>query len=208
MNMSGNAKGEIAYELGKNLYVNLTNRCTSSCTFCIRNFAKKSFLGHNLILEKEPSVEEAVREIESKLGKSKEVVFCGFGEPLVRLDDVLEITRRIRSRFPNIKIRVNTNGHAYLMHPGRNVPEELKEAGVSKISISLNAESAEKYAEICKPLFGKKTYASILKFIEDCARILETEATIVDIWQVDRQKCEQMARKLGAKFRAREFGTS
>ncbi|MCK4423715.1 MAG: YchF/TatD family DNA exonuclease, partial [Candidatus Omnitrophica bacterium] len=54
-----NNKGLIAYPIRDSLYLNITNRCTNDCIFCIRgstDFVK----GHNLRLENEPDVDRII----------------------------------------------------------------------------------------------------------------------------------------------------
>ncbi len=147
----------ICYEAYKNLYINLTNRCSADCTFCIRNFAD-GVHGYNLKLSKEPSTQEVIEALEkTDLSKYKEIVFTGLGEPTLRFDVVLAVTRWLKSQ--NIKVRLDTNGQAALINPGKDVILELKEAGIDSISVSLNAESEEKYNKLCRPIH-KNAYQS------------------------------------------------
>ena len=136
--------GTISYEAHGNLYLNITNRCSASCTFCLRNNADGVY-GYNLRLSRDPTKEEIIKELESvDLSKYKEIVFTGFGEPTCKLKTVIKITRWLHER--NCRIRLDTNGHAQLMFPEMDVVKELKNAGLESVSVSLNAESKEKYA--------------------------------------------------------------
>lgn len=82
----------ILYEVHDNLYVNMTNKCPCACTFCLRQTRDEMNHSGSLWLEREPSVEEVKNEFSKfDMDKYKEVVFCGFGEPTERLDDVLEV---------------------------------------------------------------------------------------------------------------------
>jgi len=196
----------IVYWLGANpsLYLNITNRCSNDCYFCFRNFAK-GVEGFNLRLRGEPSVEEVTKELQRfiNLKPWREVVFCGFGEPLERLDCLLEVTRWIK-RYHGTPVRVDTNGHGYLLNPGRDVIRELKDAGVDKVSVSLNAHDGETYNRVCRPKF-EKAYENVLRFIQKASEELDTEVTAVDIPEINLLKVEEMARKMGARFRRREY---
>ena len=134
----------IAYTVGDGLYLNITNQCTNSCDFCIRNNGDGAYGSDSLWLEREPSAEEvldAVREYD--LSDFSELVFCGYGEPTYRLDVMLCVCRKIKSEYPDTKIRLNTNGHASRI-AGRDVSGEL--AGlVDTVSISLNSSDATGY---------------------------------------------------------------
>lgn len=134
-----------------------------------------------------------------------EVVFCGFGEPTERLDILLEVARWIRQHYGRpLKIRVNTNGHGYVLNSGRNVAEELKAAGVDKVSVSLNAGDKETYNEICKPTFTD-AYDAVIDFTKKAKPILEIEATAVRMPEVDIEKAQTIANKLGVNFKIREY---
>jgi TatD DNase family protein len=134
-----------------------------------------------------------------------EVVFCGFGEPTERLDVLLEVARWIRQHYGKpLKIRVNTNGHGYVLNLNRDVADELKAAGVDKVSVSLNAGDRDTYMEICKPTFAK-AYEAVIDFIRKAKPVLEVEATAVRIPEVDVAKVQSVADVLGVKFRIREY---
>ena len=134
-----------------------------------------------------------------------ELVFCGFGEPTERLDVLLEVARWMKQQYGRpLKIRVNTNGHGYVLNRGRNVAAELKAAGVDKLSGSLNAGDKETYNEICKPTFAG-AYEAVIDFIIKAKSMLEVEATAVRMPEVDVPKAKAVADSLGVKFRIREY---
>jgi TatD DNase family protein len=191
----------IAYPIRHSLYLNLTNRCTNSCIFCQRQ-EFPYVMGHNLKLEHEPTLREVLSAV--KDAKSyQEVVFCGYGEPLLRLNLVKEVAKQLKGR--GIKVRINTNGLGNLIH-GRNILPEL--AGlVDVLSVSLNAEDAEKYQELCRPPWGKESYAAIKSFIREAKRYIpRVIATVVDHPAVDVERCRQVAEEeLGVGFRLRAY---
>jgi cyclic pyranopterin phosphate synthase len=120
-------------------------------------------------------------------------------------DCVLEVSRWIKQHYGKIvTIRVDTNGQAFLLNKGRNVVEELKMAGVDKVSISLNAHNEETYNQVCRPVF-ENAFESVLDFIKKARELLDVEVTAVRIPEVDISKAGEIAKGLGVKFRVREY---
>lgn len=147
-----------------------------------------------------------MEELQKNINKKNwnEIVFCGFGEPLERLDLVLEVTKRIKKQYWKT-VRVDTNGQAYLLNKGRNVVQELKDAGVDKISVSLNAPDKETYNQICKPIF-EDAYENVIEFIKKANKEgLQIEATAVTIPEVEITKVKELAERIGVKFAVREY---
>ncbi|WP_164997850.1 TatD family nuclease-associated radical SAM protein [Methanolobus psychrotolerans] len=194
-------KDTISYEAYGNLYLNITNQCSASCVFCIRNICDGVY-GYNLRLSREPTEEEIIKDLEGlDLTKYKEIVFTGFGEPTCRFDTVLHITNWLHKK--RIHVRLDTNGHAALMYPGRDVVTELKEAGLDAVSVSLNAESEEKYNQLCKPAF-EGSYQALLDFTKKSIDSgIKTRMTVVSQPDIDISECERIATSLGASFRVR-----
>jgi cyclic pyranopterin phosphate synthase len=195
----------IVYWMGNTLYLNVTNRCSNDCYFCFRKF-KNGIREFDLKLKNEPTFNEVQKELREVINKKKwnEVVFCGFGEPLERLDLVLEVTRWLKKRYVKT-IRVDTNGHGYLLNPGREVELELKDAGLDKISVSLNASDRATYNKVCKPSF-ENAYENVLESINKSLEAgLETEVTAVTVSEVDIQKVKDLTEKMGVKFSERQY---
>lgn len=189
----------LTYTLGQNLYLNVTNRCTNNCLFCIRH--TPGGIGYNLWLEREPSVGEVVDAIRDPLAY-REVVFCGYGEPLLRLDLVREVAAWLKKR--GATVRINTNGQANLVF-GQNIVPSLKGL-VDAVSISLNAHAEDVYRKICRPSFGEKAYGAVLEFARACAgEIPKVILTAVEWPGVDMEKCREIARGLGVEFRLRRL---
>ncbi|MFA5146168.1 MAG: TatD family hydrolase [Candidatus Omnitrophota bacterium] len=194
---------EIAYGIRGSLYLNITNGCTNSCDFCVRSYTP-FVKGHNLRLEREPTVEEILGAVGDP-AKYKEVVFCGYGEPTMRLEAVKAVSVMLKAK--NARIRLVTNGHGDLIN-SRPIAAEL--AGlVDKVSVSLNADTKEAYMRLCDPKFGDKTYKGVLDFIKGCVgKGIETEVTCLDLPGVDVKRCEEIAKGLGAEFRLRHAGVT
>lgn len=192
-------KGEITYQIRDSLYLNITNRCTNRCSFCIR-FHSDYVKGHNLRLSEEPG-EKELRDAIGDPSQYKEVVFCGYGEPLLRLDLVRNVAAWIKERGG--RVRINTNGHGNLIH-GRNILPELKGI-VDSISISLDAHDEETYDRICRPAF-KNAFRGVIDFISEAKKYIpDIQITVVKLEGVDIGKCRKIAEDLGVGFRVRKL---
>lgn len=191
---------KIAYMIRNSLYLNITNRCSNRCTFCAK-FDDFTVKGHNLLLDGEPSFEEVMAAIGSP-AEVDEVVFCGYGEPLIRLELVKRIATELKRG--GMSVRINTDGQANLVH-GRNILPEL--AGlVDCISVSLNAPDAETYARLCNTPFAAEGFKAVCDFIRDArAHIPRVVASAVTVPGVDIAACRTLAESLGAEFRVREY---
>ncbi|MHB8125704.1 MAG: TatD family nuclease-associated radical SAM protein [Desulfitobacteriaceae bacterium] len=192
----------ISYEIDNNLYVNITNKCPNACDFCIR-YVEDAF-NHDLWLEREPTSEEIIKDIFSRnLSQYKQLVFCGFGEPLENIDEVLKVCKEVKEKS-NIHIRINTNGLANKIH-NADVTPRFKSL-VDSISISLNARNAEEYDSICHSVFGKEAFPAILDFTQKCKAYLDdVQFSVVDCLPQDHiEECQKIADDLGVKLKIRK----
>lgn len=189
------------YEIGDNLYINLTSKCTNDCTFCVRN-EKADYFGHKLWLSREPSAQEVLARIPADAHYS-EYVFCGFGEPTIKLPVLLEVARALRAR--GCTVRINTNGQANMIWK-RDVTGELAEC-VDKINVSLNEATAGEYAKLCKPAFGEAAFEGLQDFAKKCAaRGIDTWFSVVDIIGQEKvEQCRAIAKKCGVTLRVRPY---
>lgn len=194
----------IVYWHGDKVYLNITNICSNRCYFCFRNFTNGVW-GFNLRLQREPTHIDVIRALENYINRRlwREVVFCGFGEPTIRLDCLLKVAEWVH-RNHRIPLRLDTNGHGYLLNSGRDIVKELVEAHVRRISISLNAADAETYKRICKPVF-ENAFNAVLEFIKRAKSEAEVEVTAVSIPEVNLCEVERLAKSFGVKFRARTY---
>jgi len=196
---------DIVYWLGDKLYLNITNRCSNRCYFCFRHYWN-GIAGFNLRLSAEPSIDQVIRDLEKHMSKKawREIVFCGFGEPTYRLDCLLEVTKWIK-KYSLVRVRLDTNGHAHLINPGKDVVRELKEAGVNAISVSINGHDKETYNRVCKPIFAD-AYESAIEFVKSAREAsFDVEITSVRIPEVNLLKLRDLASKLNVRFRVREY---
>ncbi len=201
----------ITYEYEGALYVNLTNRCNCACVFCLRQGKAQGsiYTEDSLWLEREPTRQEA---LDSFLGRDvcayREIVFCGYGEPTYRLDDILWLVDELKNRFGDQlpPVRINTNGHANLIL-GRDVCSEL-EGRIDTLSVSLNAANAAEYGKLCRPAQGEAAWQAMLDFAGEAKRYVPNVVlTIVDQGktQSEIEACEKIAKDLGVKLRVRSF---
>lgn len=196
----------ITYELGNSLYINITNRCTNDCSFCVRSSSGDNFGGIDLWLEREPTAEEVIEEVTRRDGsRYNEFVFCGYGEPMMRTDDLVVIGKALKARY-DTPIRINTNGQANLIC-GRDVTPQL--AGwVSALSISLNAKNAQDYQKICRSVYGEKAFEAIFDFAAKAKKYVpKVIFTVVDVLsEEDIAACRELAQRIGVDFRVRRWG--
>ena len=196
----------ILYKVHNNLYVNLTNRCTCSCTFCLRNEKETVGESSTLWLEHEPSVEEVKKEFEKfNMDEYNEVVFCGFGEPTERIDDLIEIAKFVKEKYHK-KIRINTNGQGSLSN-GKDIAPMMKGV-VDIVSVSLNTPNEKRYNEIVRSRFGDQAYQAMLSFVKEVKKyvpevVLSTVSTTIT--KEEEEECRKICEDLGVTYRIRPF---
>lgn len=198
----------ITYEYWGSLYINMTNRCDCRCVFCIRD-QDASALG-GLWLREEPSKEEVLADILAQdLSEYAEIVFCGYGEPTCRADDMFWICDQLRAagRDDLPPIRLNTNGHGCLINRRDIVPE--MQGRLDAVSVSLNASNKEEYLRLTRPGMGEKGWDAMLDFVREAKKYVPRVAvTVVDFDQTREEinAAGRLAESLGASFRVRPFG--
>ena len=193
---------------GKNIYVNMTNRCPCSCVFCLRQ-TKKMMEGNTLWLkEGEPSVERVMEIFDAyDLNVINELIFCGYGEPTERLDVLLAVAAHLKGRDPALRVRVNTNGLSDLINGKPTAP--LFAGKVDCLSISLNTDDPAEYLSVCRPRFGEAAYPAMLKFTQEAAALLPSVVMTVvgePVTSLEKQaRCRAIAARLGAHLRVRPY---
>lgn len=204
----------LVYLLDGKIYINLTNRCTNDCIFCLRK-DKDDVVGQTLWLDNENSTaDDVIKQFEEKRNELltthnlpfKEVIFCGYGEPMLKFDVMKQVAKYIKDKYPETKIRVNSNGHANYVYK-KNVVPECKGL-IDEFSVSLNGSTKEEYDELSQPKFDE-AYDEMKKFIKACSdEGISVVASVVEGYKgrhLDLEKCEEIAKSLGAKFRVREW---
>ena len=201
----------ITYEYEDALYVNLTNKCNCNCEFCLRHGRKEGsiYTEDSLWLEREPTRQEALDSFLSRdVCAYREIVFCGYGEPTYRIEDILWLVDQLKERFGGQlpPVRINTNGHANLIL-GRDVTPDLK-GRIDVLSISLNGSTAEEYCAVTHPRDGEAAWQAMLDFTRRAAGYVPTVVmTIVnkDKSPAEIAACRTLAEGLGAALRIREY---
>lgn len=195
----------ITYVYHNNLYINLTNRCPNRCEFCLRTTGDKVGDSGSLWLDREPTVDEIWAELQTRdLDSYGQIVFCGFGEPTCRLDDVLELADRLKG-VAKTCLRLNTNGLSDLICRKDTAP--LFAGRLDSISISLNASTPEKYDALCHPVYGLEALPAILRFTKNVKQYVpHVRMTVVDTMTDDElEACRVLCGETGAEFCVRHY---
>lgn len=197
---------EILYKVHSGLYVNLTNRCSAACTFCLRQTMDHVGESESLWLTREPTAQEVMEEFRKwDLSQFTEIVFCGFGEPTCALPVLLEVAKWLKTQT-ELPIRVNTNGQGSLV-AGRDIAKELATC-VDTVSISLNHPDPESYQKLVRSQFGDKAFPGMLDFARRCVEEgLHVVMTTVDttISHDEEKQCREICKKIGADYRIRPW---
>lgn len=195
----------ISYEVGEGLYLNLTNKCPCSCTFCLRQNGDGAYGSDPLWLEHEPSFEEITADLQKRnLDSYKQIVFCGYGEPTCAFDMFKRVAKWLRENTKT-PLRMNTNGLSDLIN-GRDTAPEF-EGLLDAVSISLNAPDKEEYDAVTRPKFGEESYAAMLKFAGEIKKYVpDVMFTVVDVIGEEKiKRSQEMADSIGIRLRVREY---
>ena len=191
---------KLAYRLQDSLYLNITNSCPNRCRFCIREIS--GGVGYDLWLAHEPDLAEIIAAI-GDLHDYREIVFCGYGEPLTRPEIVVAVSKYLKEQT-KIPIRLNTNGLADLFLTIDILPQ--LQGLIETISISLNAHSASSYLEITQTPYGERAFPALLEFIKRSKRYFpQVIVSVVRYQGLDLEKAKQLATELDVEFRLREY---
>ena len=197
----------ITYIVEGKLYVNINNLCSNRCEFCIRNNGDGAYGSDSLWLEREPTIDEILASINSHdLDSFPEIVFCGYGEPTYRLDDAVLVAKQIKKSYPEMKVRINTNGHSDLILRRDTAPEY--EGAFDIVSISLNAPDDQKYQQICHPIFGEETLDAIFSFasrVKDYVPSVQFSVVKESLTPEEIALCQQISQALGVTLRLRDY---
>ena len=195
----------ITYEVEGALYINVTNRCTNNCEFCIRKNGDGAYGSDSLWLEREPTEDEILDSVFSRdLSVYREIVFCGYGEPSIRLDVIRSVAVKIKEKC-SLPVRINTNGHSSLYH-GYDTSPEYKDA-FDCVSISLNTPSPERYDEICHPVKAG-SFEAMLDFARNVKKYVPSVllSVVKDFLTADElAECYRIADELGVTLKVRDY---
>lgn len=204
-NKEENRKDTYLYTLDGNLYVNLTNKCSNGCDFCVRN-ERSSYYGNYLWLRNgDPTVEKVIAAAKGfgDLSRFKEVVFCGFGEPTYKVAEMVALCDYFHEK--GLKTRLNTNGQGNLINK-RDIVPELK-GKIDFVNISLNASCVEKYQPICRSQYGEAGFAGMIEFAKLCRKEgVDCRFSIVDcIGEDEVEACKRLAESVRIPLYVRKY---
>jgi len=194
---------QFVYPIEDSLYVNVTNACSARCTFCELSEPNSELYlkGYRLKMKKNPSVAEVLKALKNA-DTYQEVVFCGYGEPTLRMEFLVELAQLLKKQ--GVRTRLNTNGHGNLIHHRSIVPDLAKV--IDEVSVSLNAESEEKYNTVVRPRFGPGTFEKVKEFILECKQVIpKVVVTFVEVPEIDVRACQKVADALGVEARFRKL---
>ena len=202
-----NRKDTYAYVLDDNLYINLTNKCSNACDFCVRN-ERDSYFGHYLwIRQGDPTPEKVIAQVNAMgdITRFKEVVFCGFGEPTYKMSEMVALADFFHEK--GLKTRLNTNGQGCLINKRDIVPDLVGK--IDLVNISLNASCYEKYQPICRSQFGENGFSAMIEFAKSCKRAgVNCRFSIVDcIGKEEVEACKRLADSVKVPLLVREYIT-
>lgn len=195
------SKISYTYQLGRNLYINITNRCNADCYFCNRK-GDAVLHGYNLKMTKdeEPPAEVYTQQIGDP-AKYDEIVFCGYGEPTIRWDVVKKIARYVKDNGG--RTRMNTNGHGSFINK-RDITPEFNGL-IDIVSISINTIDPRQYAKIMR--LDTRFFNEMVTFAKNVKRYVEKLVmTVVSIDEIEIEKAREVVEnKFGAEFRVRPY---
>ena len=196
----------ITYEVDGGLYINVTNRCSNACEFCIRKNGDGAYGSDTLWLEREPTLEEIKADIDKReLSSYREVVFCGYGEPSYRLSEIREVALYIKSKC-KVPVRINTNGHSDLILGFDTAP--LYEGAFDTVSISLNTPTADSYRKICHPIYKEEAFDALLNFAKNVKKYVQnTMFSVVKetLNEEELDECHRIADECGVYLKVRTY---
>lgn len=135
------------------LRLSITDRCNLKCIYC-NNCMDYNWLSHKEILSYEECL--SLLQVSCELGVSK-VRLTG-GEPFVRKDFVWFLSR-IMQRFPDLDLRVTSNGTLLQEKIGL-----LQQMGLRGMNISLDTLQRAKFERIT----GRDLYLQVRENIDSC----------------------------------------
>ena len=200
-------KDTYVYALDGNLYINLTNKCCNGCEFCVRN-ERSTYYGHSLWLRHgDPTAQQVISAIEAQgdLTAFQEFVFCGFGEPTYRMEELRAVCDYLKQK--GLKTRLNTNGQGNLVNK-RDILPDLK-GRVDMINVSLNAPDAESYKKLCRPMFGEAGFAGMIDFAKTAKRMgIPCRFSVVDcIGEDNLAACKKLSQDTNVPLYIRSYIT-
>ena len=197
----------ITYVVDGSLYFNMTNKCSNRCEFCIRNNGDGAYGSDSLWLEREPTLDEVMNSVLSRdLTAYPELIFCGYGEPTYRLEDAVAVAKAVKEKRPEMKVRINTNGHSDLILGKNTAP--MYEGVFDVVSISLNTPSPSRYQEICHSIFGEESHTALITFAKNVKQYVPKVILSVvkeTLTAEEIEQCRAISESAGVTLRIRDY---
>ena len=197
----------IAYRYKDALYLNITNRCSCNCSFCLRDNRETIGDADTLWHDQEPTTSEVIAAIKTygDLSQFSEVVYCGFGEPFSSYTVMLEVARWLKTQTPAPKVRINTNGLGDLIVGHPTAPD--LEGLIDALSISLNAPTPEEYVQLCNPIYGMDALPAIISFAKEAKHhVPEVTFSVVSVLSEEQlTACQRIAAEAKIPLRIRAY---
>ena len=197
----------ITYVVDGSLYVNMTNKCSNRCEFCIRNNGDGAYGSDSLWLEREPTLDEVMNSVLSRdLTAYPELIFCGYGEPTYRLEDAVVVAKAVKEKRPEMKVRINTNGHSDLILGKNTAP--MYEGAFDVVSISLNTPNPSRYQEICHSIFGEESHTALITFAKNVKQYVPKVILSVvkeTLTEEEIEQCRAISESAGVTLRIRDY---
>ena len=199
--MNAYEKPSFTYDIEDRRYINIGKHCSLRCTFCPKNRGSLQVHHYDLTLDKQPTAQQLIAAL-GDLSTVKEVIFCGYSEPTLRLKVLLEVAHVVKQQ--SIPVRVNTDGLGNLVNK-RNILPELADC-VDTLSVSMNAHEEALYNSHCNPGISG-SYLAMLNFLKWAPRYINNvTATAIDgLPGVNMSACREIAQQLGVDFKARKL---
>ena len=195
---------------GANLYAQEPQSIEKSQTIVYINGAK--YYVHNVrhgetlySLAKTYGVaEQVIAALSGKnLSAYKELVFCGFGEPTYKMNEMIAVADFAHEK--GMKTRLNTNGQGNLINK-RDIVPELK-GKIDLVNVSLNAPDAESYQKICHSMFRLDAFPALVEFAKSCVKNgVACRFSVVDCIGEDAvASCKRLAESAGVPLYVRKY---
>jgi TatD family-associated radical SAM protein len=145
------------------VFVNFGQDCLNDCRFCVKRFG--NFFGYSLNVEYSSEtlghIENGLERIAILCENPKEIAICGTGEPFLHYDIVIKVSKTARKIFDRrVPIRADTTGLWWKQRRDLSFLEHI-----DSLSISLNAESEDKYNAMCQPKIPN-AYGILMDFLK------------------------------------------
>ena len=135
---------------------------------------------------------------------SDEIVFCGYGEPTSRLNELIASAKHLKSIENCPPLRLNTNGLSDLINE-RETANEIGEL-FDVVSVSLNAGTENEYMRVTRPKYSN-AFEAMQKFAVDCSKTsANVMMSVVDVIPEEEiEAAKRLCDNINVKLRIRKY---